>query len=106
MRYLQQQLAGYPGAWVLYAIDDEMPAPVGFIWYRYVGVQVVDLLYVFTHENFRRKGVASGMLKWLCEQYPQATILGAQANEMSTKWLMKHEFIKTQNGWLLTPKEQ
>lgn len=105
MRYVQQQLAGYPGAHVVYAVDDNLPAPLGFIWFRYPMWRVVELLYVFTHEDHRRKGVATSLLGYIKEAHPLATIGGAQVNGLSVDWCKKHGFMETNNGWFLIPKE-
>jgi GNAT superfamily N-acetyltransferase len=99
-----QQLDGYPGCFVLHGGDTRLPAPQGFIWFRYPFLNVVELLYIFVHEDFRRIGVATMMLEHLKEFNPGHTIAGAKVNEASRLWCLKNGFVNTENGWFLYPK--
>lgn len=94
-------LPGYMGSAALYACDPEFPAPLGFIWFRKPGENLVELSYVFVHEDFRRKGVATAMLRELVKKFPKHDIIAGKANEMSTPWAIKNGCVQSKYGWIL-----
>lgn len=94
-------LPGYVGVASLYACDVQFPAPVGFLWYRLVGKNMIEMLYIFVMDDFRRKKVATLLLGELLTRFPKHDIITGQASELSKPWLAKQGFSETKNGWLL-----
>lgn len=90
------------------AIYAKMPGynfPIGFIWYSQILVNVVNIGYVFTNENWRRHGIASAMVNQLQDWYPNKTICTAVGNHLSTPWLQANGFSKEPIGWFLRRPE-
>lgn len=94
-------LPGYMGSAALYACDPSYPAPLGFIWFRLPATKLVELSYVFVHEDFRRRGIATALLEEIERRFPKHDIIGGQVNDLSRPWVVKCGFEQTKYGWIL-----
>lgn len=92
-----------PGLSALYAFHQDFRGPLGFVWYQHVFKHHVDILYVFTHDYARRRGIASRLLAELREAYPADVMATGAANAMSEPWLRKNGFERLYGGWFLQP---
>lgn len=101
MIFIDAPLPGFLGSLAIYACDPAAPAPIGFMWIRFPAINYVELLYVFVHEDFRRKGVATDLLQYAKTRWHGWDFIGAKVNEQSKPWVEKHGFTETPNGWVL-----
>lgn len=88
-----------PGTEAVYATKAEWPMPVGYIYFRSVLNDHVEILHCFVEPSLRRTGILTCMFVKLNEWYPSATFITQQGNRYSTVWLLKQGFIKRDSGW-------
>jgi GNAT superfamily N-acetyltransferase len=98
----QDAVSGMPATCAVVAIYPEYPAPVGVLWYRHTMANLIEILNVYTHEFYRRRGVATAMLFKLRQWYPKRMVCTAHGNHRSTPWLVKNGFTHQPHGWFLT----
>lgn len=101
MIFIDAPLPGFIGSLAVYACSQDFPAPIGFLWLRFPATNYVEVLYIFVHEDFRRKGVASSLVKYMKDRWPGFDIIGAKVNEHSKPLAEKHNFRETPNGWVM-----
>jgi GNAT superfamily N-acetyltransferase len=97
---------GMPATGAVIAVYTRFPAPIGILYYRHTMRNLMEILNVWTHDPYRRQGVATAMLKRLREWYPTMSLCTAEGNKMSTPWLVKHGFKNKADGWFLGPLQK
>lgn len=88
----------------LYAKMQAYTFPVGFIWYEQTLNDVINIGMVFVPDIFRRRGIATELLMFLHDSFPECKIMTARGNDLSTPWLIKNGFVYDDIGWVAEPK--
>lgn len=104
LRLTNDPLPGTSGIAVLHAFDSEYAAPIAFFWYRNILVGQTEILFMFTNDYFRRKGVATYLFRQLVINYPTTIFCTAVGNDFSKPWLIKNRFEATPQGWFFKGK--
>jgi GNAT superfamily N-acetyltransferase len=92
-----------PGCRAVVASHQVTNCPIGYLWWVFVLRNNIDILNVYTHEYFRRQGIATKMLNQLKVWYPDTNICTGVGNKLSIPWLIKNGFVDEGNGWFLRP---
>lgn len=104
----RSRLSTVDGTWVLEAIRETFPVPIGNVWFRFVGNKTIEILHSFVWAEVRRCGLRTKMHESMRSQYPQMKFCTAEGNEMSTPWLEKQGFEQDEvtGDWVLMPKKE
>jgi ribosomal protein S18 acetylase RimI-like enzyme len=98
LQYLDH-FPGMAGTGAVIAVYSRFPAPIGILSYRHTLRHHMEIVYVWTHEAYRRNGVATAMLAQLKRWYPTMDVCTAEGNRQSIPWLEKHGFENRPDGW-------
>ena len=90
-----------PGQFVLTATHFLTPVPVGTVWYAHSLKDCIAINHIYVYEHYRRCGVATALLNRLRLMNPDEQIFTCTGNHLSTPWLIKNGFHKTEVGWFL-----
>jgi hypothetical protein len=76
-------VVGCPGSSRIEAIFTEMPMPVGTLYWRFAGAQMLEVLYLITLHFARHAKVGTRLIQELQRQYPEYQIITAAGSKDS-----------------------
>lgn len=85
------------------ALEWRTPAPLGFIWFRVVAGNQIELLDIHVNSTCRRRGVGSALLNELRGMYPSQAIITQSVNDLSRPFLLHHGFHREPDCWVWRP---
>jgi hypothetical protein len=92
-----------PGTSAVFAVLPEWAAPIGYLYYRIVMGNYIEILHCYVHPTMRRRGYLTKMFLALRGGYPDSTFITQQGTEQSEPWLRKMSFEQRTDGWWLPP---
>ena len=101
---IDYRVSAVPGTWVTEYMIDNFAAPIGSVWWRYVGSGTIDILHSYVMKPLRRCGIRTDIHKAMRFSNPKCTFVsGAASGKASRKWMKKMGY-KKDIDWTLPPK--
>jgi len=91
------------GVRVVYGRIPGNDAPVSFLWHGGIQGDKVSIVYVWTNDDLRLRGIGRATVNELRRWYPAAQIHTAKANALSEPFLLAVGFRREPDGWHLPP---
>ena len=75
-------------------LHDEMPVPLGVLWYQWNGNAQIEIMSVYVIDYARRCGIANRMLKALLDAYPKKIkrVMSGSGTRFGKPWMQAFGF--------------
>jgi hypothetical protein len=96
--------AANPGTFTVEIFHEEMPMPVCVVWFRFFGLEGIEIDNSFTFEYLRRCGLRTMAHNFLVRAYPEHYFLSGAGTKSGAAWMKAVGYRQTSAGWEFRPK--
>ena len=92
--------SGIPGTTTIEAYHEDMPMPLGVVWYSFAGLNCVQIYSSFVDGHYRRCGIRTYLHEKLLAAYPHVErVLSGAGTKSGMAWMKAVGYKKTAAGW-------